>query len=427
MALFTAERQTPKSEKTGSKKSITALLSETYTKWSDHNAPRLGASVAFYSILSFAPLLVLITAIIGLVFGHEHAQGALIGEARQVIGDRGADTVQTLLKNAQKPASGIIASTLAFITLLFGASGVFTELQDALNLMWDVKPQASSGVMGMVKQRLFSFGMVLSIGFLLLISLMLSAGLAFVGHSFGQLVPLPPFVLEIINFVVSFAVITGLFALMFKYVPDTKVSWKNVGIGAVGTALLFTIGKLLLGIYLGKAGVGSTYGAAGSLVAVVVWIYYSAQIFFFGAEFTHVYSERDQPAEARSAGTAESAQATAETEKEQTPVALAAAAGAGTGTSVTPPRSAALMPSPTPQISSPAPAPPRPEAATISVTPVRPIESVVVERPAAALPPERVTLPQHRTKPELLTSMAIGFLLGRMSGRLRKRGEVAGD
>jgi membrane protein len=274
-----------------SAKQAISLAKETYNKWSEHQAPRLGASVAFYSVLSFAPLLVLLTAVIALVFGQQSAQGALINEARQLIGDRGAETVESLLKNAQKPSSGIFASIVAFATLLFGASGVFTELQDALNIIWESTAQSASGVIGMIRQRLFSFGMVLSIGFLLLVSLLLSAGLAYLGRSFGELVPMPPFVLQVINFVVSFAVITVLFGLMFKYVPSAKVAWRNVVVGAVGTALLFTIGKLLLGLYLGKASVGSTYGAAGSFVAVIVWIYYSAQIFFFGAEFTHVYSQ----------------------------------------------------------------------------------------------------------------------------------------
>ncbi len=257
------------------------LLKDTFSKWSSHQASRLGASVAFYSILSFAPLLVLLTAVIALVFGHESAQGALVNEARQVIGPRGADTVQTLLKNAQKPASGLFASVAAFITLLFGASGVFTELQDALNIIWDAEAKAASGFLGMIKQRLFSFGMVLSVGFLLLVSLVLSSGLAYVGHSFGRLVPTPPVILHAINFAGSMIVVSALFALMFKYLPDVKISWKDIVIGAIGTALLFAAGKLLLGLYLAKAGIGSTYGAAGSLVAVVVWIYYSAQIFFF--------------------------------------------------------------------------------------------------------------------------------------------------
>jgi membrane protein len=157
--------------------------------------------------------------------------------------------------------------------------------------MWDVKDQSASGFVGMIKQRLFSFGMVLSVGFLLLVLLILSAGLAYVGRAFGQLVVMPPLFLQTINFLVSFAVIAGLFGLMFKYVPAAKISWKDVLVGAVGTALLFAIGKHLLGLYLGKASVGSTYGAAGSLVAVVVWIYYSAQMFFFGAQFTRVYAE----------------------------------------------------------------------------------------------------------------------------------------
>ena len=268
-----------------------ALLKQTYSEWSDHQAPRLGAAVAFYSLLSFAPLLLLVTAVIALAFGQQSAQGALINEARQLIGDKGAETVESLLRNAQQPASGAFASLVAFATLLFGASGVFAELQDALNLIWGASLDTSSGIWGLVKQRIFSFGMVLSVGFLLLGSLLLSTGLAFIGRAFGELFAIPTAVLETINFLGSFLVITVLFALMFKYVPAASIPWRYVRIGAVGTALLFTLGKFLLGLYLGKASVGSTYGAAGSLVAVIVWIYYSAQIFFFGAEFTHVYAE----------------------------------------------------------------------------------------------------------------------------------------
>ncbi len=267
------------------------LLKDTFNKWSAHNAPRLGASVAFYSLLSFAPLLILIAAVIALVFTKEKAHQELINQAREMIGDRGAATVTSLLANAQKPSSGILASVIAFVTLLFGASSVFIELRDALNIIWDAKPKTAGGWKAMVKDRLFSFGMVLSIGFLLLISLILSAGLAFMGKFFSQVVPIPAPALEIINFVVSFLVITVLFALLFKFVPAVHIDWRDVLVGAVGTALLFTIGKWLLGLYLGKASVGYAYGAAGSLVAVIVWVYYSAQIFFFGAEFTRVYSD----------------------------------------------------------------------------------------------------------------------------------------
>jgi membrane protein len=276
-----------------STKTWISLVKETATKWSAHQAPRLGASVAFYSLLSFAPLLVLVAAMTALVFDRNTSQSALVDQARQMIGDRGADTVKSLLVNAQKPSSGIFASVVAFITLLFGASGVFSELRDALNTIWDAEPKEESGWRGMLKQKLFSFGMVLSVGFLLLVSLILSAGLALIGKFFGQLVPIPVPILEGVNFLVSLVVITLLFALLFKFVPARAISWRDVRVGAILTALLFTIGKFLLGLYLGKAGVGSAYGAAGSLVAVIVWVYYSAQIFFFGAEFTRVYADYD--------------------------------------------------------------------------------------------------------------------------------------
>ena len=268
------------------------MLKETFNKWSDHQATRLGASVAFYTLLSFAPLLVLLAALAALIFSKDTAQNGLINEAQEMMGQRAGDTVKSLLENAQKPSSGVFASLIAFVTLLFGASGVFTELQDALNLIWDATPKDASGIMGLLKQRLFSFGMILSVGFVLLASLLISAALALIGKYFGGLVPIPAAVLEAVNFLVSFGVVTVLFALMFKYVPAVHISWRNVWIGAIGTALLFTIGKLLLGLYLGKASVGSAYGAAGSLVAMIVWVYYSAQIFFFGAEFTRVYADR---------------------------------------------------------------------------------------------------------------------------------------
>lgn len=270
---------------------LVPLLKKTYSKWSNHHAPRLGASVAFYSLLSFAPLLMLTTAVVSLVFGTEHAQNGLADQARQMMGSRGADTVKLLLQNGQKPSSGILASIIAFITLLFGASGVFAELRDAMNIIWDAEPKNQSGLISMLKERLFSFGMVLSVGFVLLISLILSSGLAFIGKFLAQVIPMPVFLLEISNFVISFCVISFVFALMFKFLPARSISWNNIWVGAIGAALLFGIGKLLLGLYLGKASVGSGYGAAGSLVAVIVWVYYSAQIFFFGAEFTRVHAD----------------------------------------------------------------------------------------------------------------------------------------
>ena len=274
---------------------IWPLLKETFSKWSDHDAPRLGASLAFYTILSLAPLLIIVIAIVSLIFGHDAAQDQIANQLRDLIGQSGADAVKTMLAGSHEASSGVVATVIGVITLLLGASGVCGELRAALNKMWDAKPAGGSGFMGMIKEKSFAFGMVLAIGFLLLVSLVVSAGLAAVGKFASGLLPIPPFVLEILNFLVSFGVITLLFALIYKYVPDVKIEWHDVWIGATATALLFTIGKFLIGLYLGKAGVGSAYGAAGSLIAVIVWVYYSAQIFFFGAEFTQVYAhaERD--------------------------------------------------------------------------------------------------------------------------------------
>ena len=398
------------------------FLKQTYSRWSDHNAPRLGASVAFYSILSFAPLLVLITAIIGLFFGHESAHGALVNEARQVIGDRGADTVESLLKSADKPVSGTFASIIAFVTLLFGASGVFTELHDALNIMWDAPKQQSSGFLGLIKERLFSFGMVLAVGFLLLVSLLLSAGLAYLGHSFAQVLPLPPSVLQILNFFLSFVVVAALFALLFKYVPAVHVSWREVIVGAIGTAILFTIGKFLLGIYLAKASVGSTYGAAGSLVAVVVWIYYSAQIFFFGAEFTRVYADADRattvPQRARQAEPT-LRDAPAATALEVTPVekrkSIAAAAGASSSPLVAPLSDATGLYSERPS------SPPAVISMPASIEPAPHTAEMTILQPGTQLKTLR-----KPTKPRLLAAVGIGFLLGRITWRrLRTRSSQA--
>ena len=268
-----------------------ALLKQTYKKWDQHNCARLSASVAFYTLLSFAPLLIVLTAVIALAVSKTSAENDLINQAKNMVGERGAEVVKTLLASAQKPATGVLASIVSFAVLLSGASGVFAELRSALNLIWDATPQASSGVMGILKERLFSFGIVLSVGFLLLASLLISAALAFISEFFAEMISVPPVLLEVVNFLFSFAVITVLFALLFRYVPVVHIGWRDVIVGAIGTALLFTIGKLFLALYLGRASFGSAYGAAGSLVAVIIWVYYSAQIFFFGAEFTRVYAD----------------------------------------------------------------------------------------------------------------------------------------
>ncbi len=267
------------------------LLKATVQRWSDHDAPRLGASLAFYSMLSLAPLMVLVVAIVGLAFGEIAAAAQVANQVRDMVGDQGADAIQALIWNARTSSASTFASTLGVATLLFGASSVFAELRAILNLVWDAdRPQGGIGVMTMLRHRFFSFGMVLAVGFLLIVSLTISAALAAAGKYFSQWLPVPPETLDAGNFLVSFAVTTGAFALLYKYVPLVRIDWNDVWIGAFATALLFTIGKTLIGLYLGRTSLGSAYGAAGSLIVVIVWVYYSAQIFIFGAEFTHVYA-----------------------------------------------------------------------------------------------------------------------------------------
>jgi len=269
---------------------ILPLLKSSFADWNADNAPRLGAALAFYTILSISPLVILVVAIVSLVFDRSSAQTQLLSQVQSIVGPEGRAAVQTMLASGQKASSGIFATAIGLLTLIFGASGVFGELRSALNAIWDAKPKSGSGVWGMLRERFFSFGMVMSVGFVLLVSLLASAGLAAMTKFFSGLLPIPSFVLGAFNFLVSFGGIAVLFAFILKYVPETKVEWSDVRVGAVATALLFTIGKSLLGLYLGKASPGSAYGAAGSLVVMVIWVYYSAQIFFFGAEFTHVYA-----------------------------------------------------------------------------------------------------------------------------------------
>ncbi len=265
------------------------LLSSAADKWNSHNAPRLGAALAFYTLLSLAPLLILAVAICGLVFSRSTVEEDLLLQIRMVLGTSSADVAKALIDNTQQTKGGVIAGIVAIVTLFFGASGVFLELRDSLNLIWDA-PCRFSGWRGMIWQRLFSFGMVLALGFLLLVSLVLSTWLTFVTNLLGGLVPVA--VGEVTNALLSSITITILFALIFRFVPDAEIGWRDVFVGAVLTSAFFGIGRGLLTLYFRTAAVGSPYGAAGSLVALVVWIYYSAQIFFFGAVLTRVYADR---------------------------------------------------------------------------------------------------------------------------------------
>ena len=273
-------------------KRYVALLKETFSEWNSHEAPRMGAALAFYSVLSLAPLVILVVGICALVFGASGAKTQILEQFRGMVGDQGAAAIETVLKSAQKPSSGIVASVFGLITLLFGASGVFLELRAALNKLWDAEqPTTASGIWAFIKDRFLSIGMVLAIGFLLLVSLVISAGLGAAGKFVSNFAVLPPVVWEIFNFVISLVIVAAVFGLILRFISSIRLPWKDIGIGAALTAVLFTIGKTAIGLYLGKASVGSAYGAAGSLVVLVVWIYYSAQIFFFGAMFTRVYAK----------------------------------------------------------------------------------------------------------------------------------------
>lgn len=273
-------------------KSVWDLIKRTASSWNDVDAPRLGAALAFYTMISTAPLLVLSVAIAGLVFGRPAAEGRIVAQIQSVVGYHGGLVVQDLLRSAGKPGVGYTAAGIGILVLLWGASSVFGELRDSLNLVWGVNSSAAHGLVGVIQYRFFSFAMVLGIGFLLLVSLVLSAALAAAGKYFSGVLPAPPGVLQFANLAVSFVSITVLFALIYKLIPDVHIDWGDVWIGAAVTSVLFSAGKSLIGLYLGEAGIESAYGAAGTLVVFLIWVYYSAQIFLMGAEFTHSFAER---------------------------------------------------------------------------------------------------------------------------------------
>ena len=270
-------------------KSLGGLLAESYTNFSNDKGSRMAAALSYYTVFSIAPLLIITIAIAALVLGHEGATYQISTQLKSLLGPSGATAVQTMVESANRPATGKFAVVVGFVILLFGASGVFGELQDSLNTIWKVPPAKTGGLWLTIKNRFISFSMVLGIGFLLLVSLILSAALAAVGNIIHDVLPYQ-IVGEILNFIVSIAMISLLFGMIFKVLPDLPIAWRDVGLGAVVTAFLFTIGKFALGLYLGRSAVTSSYGAAGALAVVLLWSYYSSMILLFGAEFTAVYS-----------------------------------------------------------------------------------------------------------------------------------------
>jgi membrane protein len=273
---------------------VRTLLRETFSEWLNDRAPRLGAALAYYTVFSLAPLLIIVIAIAGLVFGEAAARGQIVGQIEDVVGPEGARALQTMLANARQPGAGLLATLLGIAMLLVAASGLVVELQDALNTIWAAPPRPGLGVLAVIKDRAVSLALVIGIGFLMMVSLTLSAALAAVVKFFAHLLPGTVYVayaLQAFTFILSVGVVTILFAAIYKFLPDVTVAWRDVWIGAAATALLFTIGEFLVALYLGRSTVGSPYGAAGSLVVLLVWVYYSAQILFLGAEFTKVYAK----------------------------------------------------------------------------------------------------------------------------------------
>lgn len=266
------------------------LLKTTWKEWNEDEASLLAAALSYYTAVSIAPLLVLVLVIVGMFLGQAAAEGELVTQLRAAMGTEGAQFLETVIQNADQPTLASVAGILSFLTLLWGSTNVFAQLQNSLNKIWNVERKPNAGIWATLRSRLLSFTMVLGVAFMLLVSLVLSTFLSvFVKWGHG-LLPGADFVWQIVNFLVSFGVITLLFAAIFKVLPDVKIAWRDVWLGAVVTALLFTIGKYLLGLYLANA--GSAYGAVGSLVVFLLWVFYSAQILFMGAEFTQVYARR---------------------------------------------------------------------------------------------------------------------------------------
>ncbi len=270
------------------------LLKAAAQAWSQDNASRLAAALAYYTLFSIAPLLILVIAIAGLFFDSAAVRDQLMGQAQSLLGASGADFLGTVLDNANRPGqqSGWVASIISIVLLLVGATGVLVQLQTALNTLWNVEARADMGLKNLVRKRALSFSLILVIGFLLLVSLVLSSVAAGLSAYFQNIAPGLDSLVQILNFAISLALTTVLFALMFKYLPDVVIEWGDVWFGAVVTSLLFSLGKFLIGLYLGNSSFSSTYGAAGSVIVLLVWVFYSAQILFFGAELTQAFAQR---------------------------------------------------------------------------------------------------------------------------------------
>jgi membrane protein len=266
------------------------ITKRTFSRYSEDKVPRLGAALAYYTTFSLAPLLIIIVAIAGIAFGEDAVRGRLVGELSGLIGEQGGRLIETALRNTAEPSSNLFATIVGVLTLLIGASGVFGELQDAINTIWEVKPKPGRGFKRFICERFFSFAMILGSGFLLLVSLVISAAISAASNLIGDDDAGTIAFWHTVNLAISFLVITGLFAMIFKILPDVKLRWRDVLPGALLTSLLFTFGKFLIGLYLGHSTTASVYGASGALAILLIWAYYSAQILLLGVEFTRAYT-----------------------------------------------------------------------------------------------------------------------------------------
>ena len=274
---------------------IKSLLIQSFDQWNKHNATRLGASLAFYSLLSLAPLLLVLVSIVGVVFGHSAAQHQIVQQVQALVGPAAGKAAAAFLQGSHNTAHGVIATLVGLITLLFSASGVVIELRAALNVIWEIPSPDESGldiITNFLKERLFSFAIVLGIGFLLVVSLAITTWISTLGALPTSITGPVATLLQLLNSFISFVVIAGVFAAIYKIMPDAPIQWRDVALGGAVTSALFTAGKYLLSLYLGRASYGSTYGAAASVVVLIAWIYYSGQIFFLGAEFTRAFAKR---------------------------------------------------------------------------------------------------------------------------------------
>ena len=276
------------------------LLVATFEAWYRHNAPRLGASLAFYTILSLAPLLIVVMAAASLLFGRTAAENQMVWQIQDLVGREGAEVVQQMMEGARKPTSGILATLIGLLALFLGATAVVVELRDALNTIWEIPAKERHwqwSLVHLLRERVLSFLIVLGLGFLLIVALTMNAWLAAVGEMLGDFPRMSDRLVLSINAAISFVVVAGLSALIYRGMPDVELRWRDVIAGAALTSLLFSLGRMLIEVYLGKTSLGSTYGTAGSLVVLLVWVYYSAQIFLLGAEFTQVFARRYSPRE----------------------------------------------------------------------------------------------------------------------------------